>query len=275
MANDKPQLHASMMDTLSRCGEQFRRRYGKLFGHNDREEIIPPSGVLITGIATHKTIEENLKHMIEEGRPLSTEYLADFAHDAASALWNGEVRLDPDDGEDIKTARGDSIDTAVNLSVLHAEELAPKLSPKAVERKWVINLSGFPYDLAGTIDIEEHGGVIRDTKTAKRKPNQDAADDSQQLTMYSLAKKVCDGTEPTALYLDNLVKTKQPQLVVLKTQRTDADRAMLLRRIERATKIIEAGAFQPALPTDWICSEKWCGYWSTCPFASRKKQFSV
>lgn len=271
----KPQLHVSMLDTLSRCGEQFRRRYGSLFGWNDRPEIIPPGSDLITGIATHKAIERNLQNKITVGELLPIEAVMDAARDEAAGLWSQEVRLLPDETADTGKARGQSVDMAVSLSSLHATDLAPEIQPKAVERKWVINLRGYPFDLAGMMDIEEVDGAIRDTKTAGKTPGQSIADNSQQLTMYSLAKKVCDGEAPSALYMDNLIKLKTPKIVTLATTRNDQDREMLMRRIERATTIIEKGAFQPANPNDWACSQAWCGYWDSCPFASRKKTFSV
>lgn len=275
LSNTKPQLHVSMLDTLSRCGEQFRRRYGSLFGWNDKPEIIPPGSALITGIATHKAIEKNLLNKIQSGELLPVEAVKEAARDEVNGLWSQEVRLSPEESGISGKVHGDVIDMAVALSSLHAEELAPGILPKAVERKWVINLSGYPFDLAGTMDIEETTGAIRDTKTAGKTPNQSAADNSNQLTMYALAKKVCDNEVPTALYMDNLIKLKKPKVVTLETSRDESDYEMLLRRIERAMEIIEKGAFQPANPTDWACSQSWCGYWDSCPFANRRKTFAI
>lgn len=265
----KPQLHVSMLDMLSRCGEQFRRRYGSRFGWNDKEEIIPPSVAIVTGIATHKSIERNLSEKIATGTYLPVEAVKDFARDQVTGLWTQEVFLSDEERENQKEVKGESINTAIVLSELHASTIAPVIEPKASERKWVVEMEGYPYDLAGTIDIETTDGAVRDTKTSGKTPAITAADDSNQLTMYSLAKKVCDGEAPTNLYLDYLVKTKTPKVVTFSTTRTPADHEMILRRIERATEIIEKGAFIPANPTDWWCSKKFCGYHATCPFAKR------
>jgi hypothetical protein len=266
-----------MISMLYRCGEQFRRRYGFRFGYNDKEEIIPPGVALIIGIATHKSVEKNMKSRIETEEYLPLEQVKDVARDEAAGLWSKEVRLvDADEVTNPKKVKAESIDTSVALAALHALQLAPGLSPKSVERKWVVNLEGFPFDLAGQWDIEEaaEGALlpsIRDTKTAAKSPNANAADLSEQLTMYSLAKKVCDNEDNIALFLDTLVKTKTPKIVTQVTTRTDHDRQILLRRIERAAEIIDMGAFAPANPIDWWCGDKWCGYWRTCPFGGKGK----
>ena len=233
-------------------------------------EKIPPGVAAAIGSATHKSIEVNLAAKIQGGELLPVEWLQEVARDELEGIWKGGIKLDKDElAKGMKALKGEAIDTAVALSGLHRTNLAPSLEPTHVERKFVIKLDGYPLDLAGTIDIQEGTKRIRDTKTAAKSPPQSDADTSLQLTMYGLAAKVIDGQAPEEFALDALVKTKEPKVVSLKATRTDSDYEMLLRRVERATTIIESGAFTPARPTDWWCSEKWCGYWSTCPFASR------
>lgn len=278
MSSEKTQLHYSMLNQLGGCGEQFRRRYGFLFGWNDKPEIIPPGVALIIGIATHKSIESNLGNVISGNCHLSVEEVKEIAFAEASGLWQAEVFLNDEDTINIEKTKGDSIDMAVSLATLHRTEIAPKLFPSAVERKWVIKLDGYPVDLAGTIDIEEEVELgdgsklthIRDTKTAGKSPTASDAESSNQLSMYALAKKVVDGKLPDRIFLDGLVKTKVPKVVTLETTRTEFQLQSLFRRIERAVEIIEKGAFMPCQPTDWHCSRKWCGYALTCKFWSGK-----
>lgn len=266
----KPQLHASMLEQLSKCGEQFRRRYGARFGWNDREEILLPGVALITGKSVHTSIEKNLTAKIETGKLLPLQQVQDIARDTAAGEIQSGIYLSDEDAENPEKAKGDCIDSAITLARLHAIGLAPTLRPKSVERKWVVHLNGFPFDLSGQIDIETDDGAIRDTKTKAKTPSQDAADSSEQLSMYDLAKEVCDGAPPTALYLDALVKLKEPKIVTLQTTRSKAQRQSLLRRIERSAQIIEKGVFTPADSNSWVCSRKWCGYFATCPYFSGK-----
>lgn len=249
---------------LSKCGEQYYRRYVK-------GEKVPPRVAMAIGSAGHKSIESNLKAVINSGEMLPVEQVQDVARDELEGIWKSGVALTKEEmAVGMKAIKGGAIDTAVALSALHRTDLAPKLKPTHVERKFVIKLDGFPLDLAGQIDIQESTARIRDTKTAAKSPSQAEADDSLQLTMYGLATKVIDGESPSEFFLDALVKTKEPKVVSVPTKRTNENYEMLLRRVERAALILEKGAFTPARTTDWWCSEKWCGYWDSCPFAQKR-----
>lgn len=262
----KQQLHWSHINMFLRCGEQYRRRY-------IMKEIIPPAVVLHVGSGTHKGVEVNLLHKRDKGELLPVDAVAEATRDAVNERWEKEgVTLDADDMDRaIADVRGEAVDTAVALATLHHSELAPKITPQHVERPWVLELSGFPYDLAGQIDIQEKpvngckAGRIRDTKTTNRTPPPSKADESDQLTMYALAAKVLDGAIPP-LAMDSLVKTKTPKAVTLETWRTDEDLQVLLRRIEVFSRALDRGVFVPAQQDSWICSAKFCGYAATCPY---------
>ena len=40
----------------------------------------------------------------------------------------------------------------------------------------------------------------------------------------------------------------------------------------RMAEVIEKGAFLPADPGSWRCSEKFCEYWDDCPFGRARRQ---
>jgi len=251
---------------FERCGEQYRRRYVE-------GEIIPPGIALIVGSATHVAIERDMKEKLSTGKLLALAEVQQAARDAVNLKVEKEgVSLD--EGEDLKASVGEAVDTTVALSTLHHEGLAPDIKPAHVERPWVLELSGFPFDLAGRIDLQEivvsgrKAGRIIDTKTAKR-ADRNKADDSEQLSMYALAAKTLDGEIPD-LRMDLLIKTKVPKSLSLSTSRTDADLGVLLRRVEAHANAIEKGVYHPAPADHWICSTKFCGYARTCPFFRRR-----
>jgi hypothetical protein len=264
---DKIQLHPSGLNMLYRCGVQYDYRYNQGIK-------IPPAVTMVVGTQTHKTVEMNLNSKIEKGELLPTEQIADAAATGMTEAWDTqEIAIDEDDKtKDLKQIKGESIDKTVRLSVLHAENLAPTLEPKAVERKWVLELPNYPFDLAGTIDIEEINGVIRDTKTAGKSPSADAADVSEQLSIYGMAKQVIDGEPPPLMYLDVLVDNKTPIVKTLETTRDKDQNMRTLSRMERAMQIIEKGAFTPAPADAWFCSRRFCGYHAICHYASGKRK---
>ncbi len=135
------------------------------------------------------------------------------------------------------------------------------------------------------------GVVIRDTKTSGKSPtksyldgsqNPGIADDSDQLTTYSLASLVLDGKIPDLLVLDYLVYTParhDTKYVPTKTSRTMEDINVLLYRFARAVHswhvACKTGSFLPAKSDDWQCSERYCGYFAQCPAAKRPKLIQI
>lgn len=262
---DKPQIHVSGLEMLSRCGEQFRRRYIE----NDK---IPPGVAEKVGTSTHRTIEKNMNNFIKVGSLLPVEQIQDLARDTMGSEWQSGVMLNEEEvAEGIEKVKAGAIDKAVRLSTLHAEKVAPTIQPTHVERQWVVEMQGYPMDLVGQIDLQQGSKWIRDSKTSGKTPPKTIADDSLQLTAYALAVKIIDGVIVESVNLDYLIDTKTPQAVSFPSTRDEKDFQVLLNRIERAILILERGAFQPANQTDWICSPKWCGYFSSCPFSKKPK----
>lgn len=269
----KPQLTNSMLDMMCRCGIQFQRRYGARFGCWHTEEIIPPGIALATGISVHRSVEENLKEKMKSNNLLSAEQIETIARDEFMNLWQAGIMLTDDEAADVKRTLGDNLDQTIKLARLHADSLAPHIQPVAIEEPFVINLNGYPYDLAGRKDIRTEKG-IHDVKTKSVTPPDDAAR-SMQMAMYAMSEKIERGKLPDLVELDFLIKTKMPKIVIRMAKPSDAWIQPLLRRIEQMTKIIMAVkeghiGFTPADPENWVCSKRYCGFSRTCPFWSGK-----
>lgn len=267
--SDRPQLHISGLDKLWACGEQFRLVYIE-------RERLPRSTYMLVGSGVDTAVNRNLEHKMETGSLLDVEEVKQIARDAVDAeLVENEVALDPDELEIGKDkALGQAIDKAVRLAALHARETAAKINPIAVQRKWALEIPGFPFDLVGTIDVQEQT-AIRDTKTAGKTPSADIAHNSDQLTMYALAVRTIDGVAPELVALDYLIDNKTPVAKTFTSTRDVDDFQVLLNRLENAAEIIEKGAFTPAKPTDWVCSATYCGFHRTCRYAKQPKSVFV
>ena len=147
--------------------------------------------------------------------------------------------------------------------------------PTAVERKWALELTGYPMDLVGTIDICEGTTAIRDTKTSGKTPSANCADRSLQLKAYALAVWKIDGKIPDGAFLDYLIDNAVPKIASFASEPTKEDFTVLLSRIETLTLAMEKGIFVPVEPTHWCCDPKWCGYYPSCKYVRRPKQFSI
>ncbi|QDP51261.1 MAG: hypothetical protein Unbinned7913contig1002_16 [Prokaryotic dsDNA virus sp.] len=234
-------------------------------------ERIPPAVAVLVGKSVHVSAENNLKNKCRnEGALLSLDVVQDLARDTLNKEWSGGgVSLDPEEkSKGVKVVKGEAVDKAVSLSKLHGEELAPVINPVSedhVEKKFVIEVPGQEYNLAGTLDVEEKD-AIRDLKTAKKTPNDSVAHSSDQLSMYALSMFAETGLLPKKLALDYLVNLKTPKIKTLETTRTKADLQIFLRRIEVSIRLIKSGIFIPCNSDNWCCDVRYCGYATTCPY---------
>ena len=261
----------SRLNMLYRCGEQYRRRYIE-------GEVIPPDLGLIRGRATHKGVEANMASHIETGNYLMLEAVEAATSDALTAELAGEFTLGNEYQEyGLDKATGLVKDESVSLATLHATDLAPKITPEAAEVRIEVPASNtVPAKLVGVLDLIDDQKKIRDVKTSRKSPPATVADNSTQLTFYELLYHAYAGEQSGGQVLDYLVRTPKrgdTKIVTLETTRSYDDLVSLAARIEVATKMVEKEVFLPAPEDSWQCSEKFCGYASTCPFFRSQTRF--
>lgn len=264
----KSAIHHSMLSMLSKCGEMARFRYVE--GRRS-----PPGVAMIVGTAVHKAAELDLVRKMETGAGAPREEVMQAAAESLDTTWSTEEPMldDEERSRGASTVKAEAKDQAVSLSALHSDELTPKIQPIAIERRMRLVLDGYPYDIEGTIDVEE-ADTIRDRKTAAKSPTGNEANGNPQLDLYSMMREVIDGKPVKHVALDYLVKLKTPKAVVVRAPAPTSHEATL-RRIEAAVKVMETGAFYPVDPTGpsgWVCSEKWCGYFDICAFGRARKR---
>jgi hypothetical protein len=264
------------IDGILRCAEAWRRRW--LEG-----EIIPPGVAATRGSTVHAVIRANLRGKLQGEQPFSATEARDLAADEFEGRWSQGVALQPaEEAEGVEKVKGEAKDASVDLSGLHARDVAPGIQPVAVEEQIKVTPRGTSIVLHGTIDLVEtvagpgqSGYGIRDVKTKEKSPQKDEANLSGQLTMYGMLFGARYGKPPSRMVLDHLVRT--PVLHGLKyvpqeTLRDASDYQALIQRIGAATHAVEKGVFLPARESDWWCSPRWCGYYATCPYVSRRKR---
>lgn len=261
----KPQLHNSALDLLSKCGQAF------FFEYLDGKR--PPSDLKqLRGIVIHR-VWETIGRAKLAGTPMDTndEALSELIEKLLEdEVGRRGVRLLPDDPPDEQAAVAGIFEEVLDYAILFRDGLLPQLHPTAIEEKWVIEIPGFPYDLAGTWDTVEESG-FRDLKTRTKAPSDGEADNAIALTLYALAYFVKYRALPKSIALDILVRTPGGKTYV-RTQTTTRTREhldMQLRRVEAAARVIQTGVFMHATPgLHWWCGPKMCPHWDYCPFTS-------
>ena len=131
----------------------------------------------------------------------------------------------------------------------------------------MMDLEEYLYDFSSAQD--PHGVALRDLKTSGKGPPKDAIEAKHwiQMTSYAFGKHVLDGVMPERVQVDYLVDLHRgiEHRPVVGTV-NDFDLAALFNRLENIAHALKAGVFAPAPRDHWTCSEKWCGYWHTCPY---------
>jgi len=130
---EKPHLSVSQINRLASCGIQYK------FMYVDKIRMLSSFNLLV-GKTVDKTVNINLTNKIETGELLSVEEVKSIAKQSFLIGYEkSEIALtDEEQKEGIDKVRGKNLDKAVTLAALHAAEVAPKISPKSVQEKRVI-----------------------------------------------------------------------------------------------------------------------------------------
>jgi hypothetical protein len=297
------QIHQSNIETLSKCGIMFENIYvlhkrrrpksyqicgtatdksvGADLNHKiDQGELEQESVLLDMARDSVQNADfTDLEPEDEEvGKPV--EIIRDVIADKAVRLVRGHHSGIAPQIEPIKVARKFSINLDKFLRArarfLHDQaELEDEKHARRVLHDQAAHMNAAArdgIDFVGEQDIVELIGteqlVIRDTKTAKKSPNDTTAHESSQLTAYSLASKVLDNQLPSAVKLDFLVDLQRGvKTMTLSSTRTLDDIDNYLSRLANAVATIRSGMFVPAPDTAWWCDKRYCGFWHDCPYA--------
>ena len=251
----------SQVNMFTRCGEQYRRRYIE-------GEIIAPSGAMVRGRSCHKAEEMNFLHKIHSSEFLAVADVVDVFSDTweeerYSIVWNA----DDLEGDSPKTAAGKMKDSGVRmLKVFHVEQLV-NCQPVELEVQCSVKFEGIEPVLVGYIDRIDEGDIIAEQKFVKKSPTKTDILTDTQLTNYDFLFGEKYERPPKGLKKQWAVDLATPKTVIQTAPpRTHEEKYRYLNRIETFLDALKKGVFIPASTSDWVCSEKWCGYWSTCKY---------
>jgi hypothetical protein len=255
-------IRQSQMNTLLRCPAQFEFRYIKGL-------YIPPGIAAHRGTAIHRPAQANSLHKLDCGEDLPLDYLTDMAADSFKySVEEKGVFVPKSQVSGARNLLGEAKDQAVRLTRLFRQEVAPTFWPKLVEERMIVDL-GVGAPIEGTLDLVTMKEQVWDYKSAAKSYNPDQAHKSLQLTFYAVLYKLKYGRWPEELTLVVLVDTKTPKVQPLPTRRNEAHLPAFADRLKLALKQVNLGLFPPCDPTNWWCSEAWCGYWHICKYAPK------
>ncbi len=198
---------------------------------------------------------------------------------AAAAFGDAFDRLERDEGPvnfkseaDRAKARRDGL--RVIAAYLDSPE-AMNEKPRAVEVMLTEELPGLSVPLTGAMDLVEGNFTPVDFKSAAAKPNaaHAAFDHEIQLVSYQLLLEEATGETPPSLDLVFLVKTKDPQIIRIKSPPADAHRKRrVIALLETAVEGIASDRFhpQPGMHCSWCQFRRECAAWLPDAYRERR-----
>lgn len=177
-----------------------------------------------------------------------------------------------------ETSAGEIKDTAIACVGHYYDRVMTHFHPRTVEEGFRIDFPEADWHVQGYIDITGQGpglfADLHDIKVIARANN--AIDDDVQATLYVASRFVKDGSLPGFAWHQIKKPTARNGVDVslLTTTRTATQVTNYMARVAQVAREIEwrnqTGNWQGAAPGSYYCSEKQCGYWSTCPFGGAK-----
>ena len=210
----------------------------------------PKNGNLAIGIAVHDAIAFHFAGKIDIGEdPPIGEALSHYAQAWEAISEETEFRDDENPAE--LEAQG------LKLTEKYLREAAPRIQPAAVEVDVFGTIGGVR--VQGKLDVIEQNGTVRDIKTSSRKSDSVSNEQRFQLATYVPLAKGSTGK----VVIDQLVKTKTPQLVQLNHSVTAADIAATEQMYPHAQAVMRGQLYMPNRTSN-LCSRRNCAYWRMC-----------
>lgn len=219
---------------------------------------IPPRGSLILGKAVHFGIEVALKEKKETAIDPPISLVDDAFHEAWEAnIEENETIIWDEKPEKIK-------DDGYKLARKWHKTRLPKTEPLEIEVPVEVEFKNTDLKLKAVVDLIDRNDRIVDYKVRKRRVNGEAKN-SLQLSIYLLALSKLKGekVEIAEVAIENLIRKKEPEIVIDTAKRTWKHVEFALDTISQVVKAIEQEIFPPS-PGNRLCSPNWCGYWKLC-----------
>lgn len=262
---DKPKFSHSRMASITSCGEAYRRNYLE-------KEKQPPRTMMAVGKSVHAAAEANFRQKIETHRDMPEDDIKDIAAESFGGQEADGIGLTREEQRrGAVRVLGEMKDKAIDLAGMYAKRIAPEYQPEFVEQKFTIELPNASHDLTGVIDLADDEQCVIDLKTSAKRLDADDAHHSLQLTIYAAGYQVLTGSAPKELRLDVMQTWAKPSRRVLRTTRGPDDFSVLANRLNMALRSIDTGVFLPAAVGAWWCSDRFCGYWATCPYVNARR----
>lgn len=253
-------LSPSGFGMYQRCARQFEYAYVKGIRK-------APAIAMVRGTAVHRGAEVTHRHTIEHGTPLSVE---EATQEVADTFDEEEDQIE----EGTKEERGQAKDSAIKGFQVYHRDAVPLINPIAAEKPFAIKVGTVPF--RGVIDlIDKVPGeysleddpeqpppkveVVSDLKTTKKLWVPQMLEQNSQMTFYAIAEAT------NLVRVDFIIDLKSgTKYVAKRTLRGRNMKRLLVEDAEEVSYLIKKGVFPRCSPSEWCCTERFCGYYKEC-----------
>jgi CRISPR/Cas system-associated exonuclease Cas4 (RecB family) len=205
---------------------------------------LTPSAVAF-GSSVHNAVER-IHNSLKDGSPMSeTEAVSGFV-----SHWTDNVQKNDIQWKTPEES-GEMLVKGQDLIGMYYNEVKDE-KPTEVELQFRLPLidprTGLfvqSRDMVGKIDVIFTDDTIVEVKTYSRSPVQQEVDQNLQLTLYSWAYRMLYGRSEKGIKIINLVKTKDPKVMIIETERSERDHSWLIAIIYQVIRGIEQKLFYP------------------------------
>jgi len=249
----------SQVSTFLDCGEKYRYSYIEGLPR-------PSTPSLIVGQTYHRALETAFQKRIN-GVTVNDEDIKRITaiawDDVIVEAGNSKGGIDWQDVEATVL-----YSQAMALVALYWKELGCEIQPLLIEENFRVDVPGVPVPFVGIIDLITADGAVIDHKTAGRAWPASRVEKDLQATAYLYALWKMDGELRKSLRFDVAIKTAKPKIVTYEAHRTMDQLLWYERLLQRVWAAISARVFVPN-PTGWLCSPKFCSFWTQCTEGER------
>lgn len=247
-------ISASQVEQFLFCPVNY-----KLLYVDNVQEKEPPNVYMLYGDALHQALAYNYTQKISSKKDLDHEEVKNFFTHAFESGIESCVINKYDNPKAL-------VLTGELVLYRYLQEVAPFYQPLEVEQKFFIPLKNYPITIFGFIDLVVQDlrdgkiGIV-DHKSAPKKHTwtQKKADNSFQMTMYSVAYRKRTGKKEDFLQFDVLPRDIKPQFKLLRTARKETDIIPFLQLCTRIEEAVLKDFWYPNLSN---CSD--CFFNSSC-----------
>ena len=281
----KDYLSASSIATAMQCGWKFYYRYIENIS-------TPSSGAATMGKITHKVYEKYYSDKISNPfAVLNGTQMADLSVD----ILNEELKDTEVAGTEFN--KDAIIPTLKNITEGYVNIVGTKTTPKVVETE-IRYKSKCGVDILGYIDLIreknefeaavenfQFSEIIADYKITGKKWAAGNLTHSLQFQLYALATGISRVEIHNVVNSPKIISAKEISPEKYLDQQQDVGTGIRLLResfpteneymervIASVAGSISAGNFMPTDPSNWWCSEKFCGYYHMCRGANHYNQ---